>query len=126
MVAFLAGGSLAKTAVAFYILAYFNTALGAFGVVTVRSTPETDLSNLLLDPDLGRRVTERQSDLRDIIKTAVLWGIPVPGFMACLPYFDAYRCARLPANLIQAQRDYFGAHTYQRIDSEGVFHTEWT
>ena len=86
----------------------------------------TDLSNLLLDPDLGRRVADRQSDLRDIIKTAVLWGLPVPGFMACLAYFDAYRCARLPANLIQAQRDYFGAHTYQRIDSEGVFHTEWT
>ena len=85
-----------------------------------------DLSNLLLDPDLGRRVAERQSDLRDIIKTAVLLGLPVPGFMASLAYFDAYRCARLPANLIQAQRDYFGAHTYQRVDSEGVFHTQWT
>ncbi|MEJ2286060.1 MAG: NADP-dependent phosphogluconate dehydrogenase [Desulfobacterales bacterium] len=84
-----------------------------------------DLSNLLLDPELGGRVTERQSDLRHIIATATAWGIPIPGFMVSLAYFDAYRSARLPANLIQAQRDYFGAHTYRRIDAEGDFHTEW-
>jgi 6-phosphogluconate dehydrogenase len=84
-----------------------------------------DLPNLLLDPELGSRVTERQTDLRHIIETATAWGIPVPGFMVSLAYFDAYRSARLPANLIQAQRDYFGAHTYKRIDLEGFFHTEW-
>jgi len=84
-----------------------------------------DLPNLLLDPELGGRVIQRQSDLRQIIETAVAWGIPIPGFMASLAYFDAYRSVRLPANLIQAQRDYFGAHTYQRIDAEGVFHTQW-
>ncbi len=84
-----------------------------------------DLPNLLLDPELGGRVTQQQSDLRQIIETAVAWGVPIPGFMASLAYFDAYRSARLPANLIQAQRDYSGAHTYRRIDSEGVFHTQW-
>jgi len=92
-------------------------------MVAFRQTP--DLSNLLLDPELGGRVTERQADLRYIIEAATTWGIPIPGFMLSLAYFDAYRSARLPANLIQAQRDYFGAHTYQRIDSDGVFHTEW-
>jgi 6-phosphogluconate dehydrogenase len=88
-----------------------------------RRTP--DLANMLLDPELGNRVTERQADLRQIIETAMAWGVPVPGFMVSLAYFDAYRSARLPANLIQAQRDYFGAHTYKRIDTEGVFHVEW-
>jgi 6-phosphogluconate dehydrogenase len=84
-----------------------------------------DLTNMLLDPELGNRVTERQADLRHIIQTATAWGVPVPGFMVSLAYFDAYRSARLPANLIQAQRDYFGAHTYKRIDAEGVFHAQW-
>jgi 6-phosphogluconate dehydrogenase len=84
-----------------------------------------DLPNLLLDTELGGRMAERQSDLRQIIGTAVAWGIPVPGFMASLAYFDAFRSFRLPANLIQAQRDYFGSHTYRRIDSEEVFHTQW-
>jgi 6-phosphogluconate dehydrogenase len=95
-----------------------DTIMAAF-----RQTP--DLSNLLLDPELGSRVTERQADLRHIIEAATTWGIPIPGFMLSLAYFDACRSAWLPANLIQAQRDYFGAHTYQRIDSDGVFHTEW-
>jgi 6-phosphogluconate dehydrogenase len=84
-----------------------------------------DLPNLLLDTELGGRVAARQSDLRHIIATAAAWGVPIPGLMASLAYFDAYRSARLPANLIQAQRDYFGAHTYKRIDAEGVFHTQW-
>ena len=83
------------------------------------------LSNLLLDPEMGKQVSERQTDLRYIIEAATAWGIPIPAFMLSLAYFDAYRSARLPANLIQAQRDYFGAHTYQRIDSDGIFHTEW-
>ncbi|MEJ2728824.1 MAG: NADP-dependent phosphogluconate dehydrogenase, partial [Deltaproteobacteria bacterium] len=98
--------------------AILDTIMDAF-----RQTP--GLSNLLLDPELGGRVTERQTDLRYIIEAATAWGIPIPAFMLSLAYFDAYRSARLPANLIQAQRDYFGAHTYRRIDSDGVFHTQW-
>jgi 6-phosphogluconate dehydrogenase len=87
---------------------------------------DTGLSNLLLDPELGDRVAERQSDLRYIVETATAWAVPIPGLMASLAYFDAFRSARLPANLIQAQRDYFGAHTYRRVDAEeGAFHTEW-
>ena len=57
--------------------------------------------------------------------TAVRKGIPVPAFSTALAFFDGYRSERLPANLLQAQRDYFGAHTYRRIDREGIFHTEW-
>jgi len=79
----------------------------------------------MLDPELGGRVTERQAHLRHIIENAAAWGVPTPGFMMSLAYFDAFRSARLPANLIQAQRDYFGAHTYRRIDADGVFHTQW-
>jgi 6-phosphogluconate dehydrogenase len=63
--------------------------------------------------------------LRFIIKTAIDMGISVPALSASLAYFDAYRSERLPANLTQAQRDYFGAHTYRRIDREGVYHTLW-
>jgi 6-phosphogluconate dehydrogenase len=85
-----------------------------------------DLPNLLLDPDLGRAVESRQEDLRSVVRTAAEWGIPTPGFMVSLGYFDGYRSAWLPANLIQAQRDYFGAHTYERIDEKGTFHTQWT
>jgi 6-phosphogluconate dehydrogenase len=59
------------------------------------------------------------------VATAVHLGIPVPAFATALAYYDGYRSARLPANLLQAQRDYFGAHTYQRVDKEGIFHTEW-
>lgn len=84
-----------------------------------------DLPNLLMDPALGREVMSRQEDLRSVVCEAARRGIPVPGLMSCLAYYDAYRSAFLPANLIEAQRDYFGAHTYRRIDSEGVFHTRW-
>jgi 6-phosphogluconate dehydrogenase len=84
-----------------------------------------DLDNLLLDPDLGQAFMQRQGDLREVVKTAVALGLPAPGFMASLAYFDAYRSKRLPANLIQAQRDFFGAHTYERLDAAGSFHTEW-
>jgi 6-phosphogluconate dehydrogenase len=83
------------------------------------------LSNLLLDNDLGQAIMTRQDDWRSVVATAVSLTIPIPAFSASLAYFDAYRTARLPANLIQAQRDYFGAHTYQRIDADGAFHTEW-
>ncbi len=84
------------------------------------------LSNLLLDPYFKEAVETRQGALRRVIRLAVQNGIPCLAFSASLAYYDAYRTARLPANLTQAQRDYFGAHTYRRMDKEGVFHTEWT
>jgi 6-phosphogluconate dehydrogenase len=86
---------------------------------------DPDLANLLLDPYF-RDVVERYQDAwRQVVTLAVQSGIPTPAFSAALAYFDSYRMERLPANLLQAQRDYFGAHTYQRIDKEGVFHTNW-
>jgi 6-phosphogluconate dehydrogenase len=84
-----------------------------------------DLTNLLLDAEFGPAVEQRQGALRRVIQTAVAAGVPCLAFSSALAYFDAYRTARLPANLTQAQRDYFGAHTYRRLDREGVFHTEW-
>ncbi|MFZ5449501.1 MAG: NADP-dependent phosphogluconate dehydrogenase [Thermodesulfobacteriota bacterium] len=84
-----------------------------------------DLANLLLDPRLGKEFLSRQSDLREVVKMAVTLGLPAPAFMATLGYFDAYRSAVLPANLIQAQRDFFGSHQYERVDTPGSFHTEW-
>jgi 6-phosphogluconate dehydrogenase len=84
-----------------------------------------DLPNLLLDPDLGRAIESRQDDLRAVVRAAAEWGIPTPGLAVSLAYLDGYRSAWLPANLIQAQRDYFGAHTYERIDQKGTFHTQW-
>lgn len=86
---------------------------------------ESDLKNLLLDPYFKEIVESYQSALREVIGVAVQNGIPVPCFSAALSYYDSYRTETLPANLLQAQRDYFGAHTYQRVDKEGVFHTEW-
>jgi len=67
----------------------------------------------------------RQNSWREVIQTAVGIGIPMPAISASLSYFDAYRSKHLPANLTQAQRDYFGAHTYRRLDKEGTFHTQW-
>ena len=86
---------------------------------------QPDLPNLLLDPNLGQQLLQREKDIRSVIKIAVDKGIPVPAFMTALAYFDAYRSETLPMNLIQAQRDYFGAHTYERIDQVGIFHTQW-
>ncbi|HME44096.1 MAG TPA: NADP-dependent phosphogluconate dehydrogenase [Syntrophorhabdales bacterium] len=83
------------------------------------------LANLLVDSHLGRLVTDRQEALRGVVKRAVQLGIPAPGLAVSLNYFDGYRSDWLPANLIQAQRDYFGAHTYERVDMKGVFHTQW-
>jgi 6-phosphogluconate dehydrogenase len=83
------------------------------------------LVNLLLDDVFREAVECRQDAWRFFIQTAVGLGIPVLALSASLAYFDAYRSERLPANLTQAQRDYFGAHTYRRVDREGVFHTEW-
>jgi 6-phosphogluconate dehydrogenase len=84
-----------------------------------------DLPNLLLDQHLGEEVMRREADWREVVKAAVDWGLPVSGLMASLAYVDAYRSEWLPANLIQAQRDYFGAHTYERLDAPGTFHTDW-
>jgi len=83
------------------------------------------LENMLLDDQLGRAVVEREKDLRYIVCTGSSLGLPVPGLMMALSYFDAFRSSRLPANLIMAQRDYFGAHTYARVDAAGTFHTRW-
>jgi 6-phosphogluconate dehydrogenase len=83
------------------------------------------LLNLLLDETLGRAVSEHIADLRMVARTAIELGIPAPGFTSALNYYDSLRANRLPANLIQAQRDYFGSHTYERVDERGVFHTEW-
>ena len=83
------------------------------------------IANLLLAPYFKQIAAEYQQALRDVVAYAVQNGIPVPTFSAAISYYDSYRSAVLPANLIQAQRDYFGAHTYKRIDKEGVFHTEW-
>ncbi|MEY3334777.1 MAG: hypothetical protein RLZZ176_3080 [Cyanobacteriota bacterium] len=83
------------------------------------------LPNLLLAPEFKQTILDRQAAWREVIVTAAKLGIPVPAFGASLDYFDSYRRDRLPQNLTQAQRDYFGAHTYKRIDKEGSFHTEW-
>ncbi len=83
------------------------------------------LPNLLLAPEFKQTILDRQSAWREVIATAATVGIPVPAFSASLDYFDSYRRSRLPQNLTQAQRDYFGAHTYERLDKDGFFHTEW-
>ncbi|MDU3078316.1 MAG: NADP-dependent phosphogluconate dehydrogenase, partial [Mixta calida] len=88
-----------------------------------KETP--DIANLLLAPYFKNIADEYQQALRDVVAYAVQNGIPTPTFSAAIAYYDSYRSAVLPANLIQAQRDYFGAHTYKRIDKDGVFHTEW-
>ncbi|PCF50457.1 NADP-dependent phosphogluconate dehydrogenase [Staphylococcus delphini] len=87
---------------------------------------DNNLQNLLLDGYFKDIVTEYQSALRDVVATGIQNGVALPGFSASINYYDSYRTENLPANLIQAQRDYFGAHTYQRKDKEGTFHTQWT
>ena len=83
------------------------------------------LENLLFDGYLGQAVVAREAELRAVVRTGVALGLPMPGLMMALSYFDAFRSGWLPANLIMAQRDYFGAHTYERMDEEGTFHTKW-
>lgn len=85
-----------------------------------------DLPNLLLDPNTSNKVMDHQENLRCLVCTASQLGIPVPALMVSLGYLDAYRSAWMPANLVQAQRDYFGSHTYERVDAKGVFHTQWS
>ena len=83
------------------------------------------LNSLLLDPYFKEAVGSSQQSWRNVVSTAVRIGIPIPAFSAALSYYDGYRSARLPHNLLQAQRDYFGAHTYERVDQDGSFHTDW-
>jgi 6-phosphogluconate dehydrogenase len=86
---------------------------------------DANLANLLLDPYFNEIAEGYQSALRKVLAVAIENGIPVPSFSSAIAYYDSYRTETLPANLLQAQRDYFGAHTYQRVDKEGVFHTNW-
>jgi 6-phosphogluconate dehydrogenase len=83
------------------------------------------LANILLDKAVAGLVRQHEGGLRQVLLQAIPAGIPTPALSASLAYLDGYRSSRLPTNLVQAQRDYFGAHTYQRTDREGVFHTEW-
>jgi 6-phosphogluconate dehydrogenase len=84
-----------------------------------------ELRNLLLDEYFSSVIHKYQDSWRKVVSTAVRLGIPVPAFSSALSYYDSYRTARLPANLLQAQRDYFGAHTFERVDKEGFFHYQW-
>lgn len=86
-----------------------------------------NLTNLLLDDFFKAEIHRCQDSWREVISKAVLWGVPVPALSAALAFYDGYRAERLPANLLQAQRDFFGAHTYEVLDKEGKFvHTNWT
>jgi len=87
---------------------------------------QPDLLHLVLDPTLGKALDEKLADLRGVVQTANRLSLPVAAFMASLAYIDSLRSTHLPANLIQAQRDYFGAHTYERVDQRGIFHTQWS
>jgi 6-phosphogluconate dehydrogenase len=86
------------------------------------------LSNLLVDPYFRDQIAQAQDSWRRVVATAALRGVPIPAMASALSYFDGYRSGRLPANLLQAQRDYFGAHTYERVDKPRgqFFHTNWT
>jgi 6-phosphogluconate dehydrogenase len=93
--------------------------------ITAAYDQDPDLTNLLLAPKFRDAISSYQPDWRNVVCEAIKAGVPAPAFSASLAYYDSYRSARLPANLIQAQRDFFGAHTYLRIDRPGVFHSSW-
>ncbi|ABF14220.1 NADP-dependent phosphogluconate dehydrogenase [Candidatus Palibaumannia cicadellinicola] len=93
--------------------------------ITDAYTQNTFITNLLLSPYFKAKANDYHQALREVVTHAIHNGIPVPTLSAAITYYDSYRSLMLPANLIQAQRDYFGAHTYKRIDKEGIFHTEW-
>jgi 6-phosphogluconate dehydrogenase len=94
----------------------------------IRTAYERDsgLANLMLDPHFAGLLEHAQTAWREIVALGVRQGVPLPAFSSALAYYDSYRSAVLPANMIQAQRDYFGAHTYERVDREGTFHTDWS
>ena len=85
------------------------------------------MANLLLDPYFRDAIANAQANWRKVVALAAQNGVPVPTFSSALAYYDGYRCGRLPQNLLQAQRDYFGAHTYERVDkARGTFfHVDW-
>jgi len=93
--------------------------------ITAAYDADPTLKNLLLAPKFSDAVAQYQSDWRHVVCEAINAGVPAPAFSASLAYYDSYRSPRLPANLIQAQRDFFGAHTYERTDRPGVFHSNW-
>ncbi len=99
---------------------------GFLGKIQHAFIENPELPNLLLAPEFKQTILDRQTAWREALAAAAKLGIPVPAFSASLDYFDSYRRAGLPQNLTQAQRDYFGAHTYERVDKPGFFHTEWT
>lgn len=86
---------------------------------------DNNLANILLDPNLSKKVINCENSLRDVICECIRFGTPVPALSSALGYLDGMRSSWSPANLIQAQRDYFGSHTYERIDKSGTFHTQW-
>ncbi len=101
---------------------------GFLGKIKEAFDRDPDLHNLLLDPFFQAAMDEAQAPWRRVISTAATIGVPMPAMSSALAYFDGYRSERLPANLLQAQRDYFGAHTYERVDKPRgeFFHTNWT
>lgn len=98
---------------------------GFLGKIQQAFIENPELPNLLLAPEFKQTILDRQAAWREVLCTAAHLGIPVPAFSASLDYFDSYRRDRLPQNLTQAQRDYFGAHTFERTDKSGIFHAEW-
>ena len=140
IVSYAQGYSLMKAAAAEYRwdLNYGGIALMWRGGCIIRSVflgkikeafdKDPSITNLLLDPFFKEKVGKAQNGWRNVVSFAVLNGIPVPAISSALGYFDGYRCGKLPANLLQAQRDYFGAHTYERTDRPAgeFFHTNWT
>nr|WP_299343717.1 NADP-dependent phosphogluconate dehydrogenase [Allomuricauda sp.] len=93
--------------------------------ITEAFKADSELPNLLLSPSFVSKVKETVDAARELVAYGATNGIPLPGLSNALTYFDAYTSGRLPLNLIQAQRDFFGSHTYERLDKEGIFHTEW-
>jgi len=94
--------------------------------ITDAYSKDKAIANLLLDPYFNDIASNYQGALRDVVIAAVKAGVPVPTFASAVAYFDAYRSERLPANLVQAQRDFFGAHTFERVDKPGSFHANWS
>ena len=94
--------------------------------ISTAYTQQPDIANLMLSDAIVNELAQSQSGIRTIVNVSAQSGVPVPAFMAALAYYDTYRHAWVPANLLQAQRDYFGAHTYKRNDREGVFHSHWS
>ena len=93
--------------------------------ISVAYAQQPDITNLMLSEAVSAELAGAQNGIRKVVGLAAEAGVPVPAIMASLAYYDTYRHGWLPANLLQAQRDYFGAHTYKRTDREGVFHSNW-